>query len=50
MRRDLRRINQTKDVREFMEFLRKRAGIKDENPRFAQLVKAFREGKIDDLI
>jgi hypothetical protein len=49
MRRDLKQIIRTKDERGLMAFLRKH-GIKDEHPRFSQIVKAFREGKIDDLI
>ncbi len=49
MLRDLRQILQTKDERALMAFLRKH-GVKDENPRFGQIVKAFRDGKIDDLI
>jgi hypothetical protein len=49
MLRQLERINESRDVREFMNFLRER-GIKDENPRFSELVNAFREGKIDDLL
>ena len=40
--RDLRKILQYGDEREFMQVLRKR-GIKDENPRFAELVKLFRD-------
>jgi hypothetical protein len=46
--RDLRSIFKYGDEREFMQVLRKR-GIKDEHPRFAELVKLFRElrsGKI----
>jgi hypothetical protein len=46
LERDLKRILDLKDEREFMKFLREH-GIKDENPRFSRLVKAFREGKID---
>jgi ribosomal protein L12E/L44/L45/RPP1/RPP2 len=38
-----------KDERELMKFLREH-GIKDENPRFSQLVKAFRDGKIDEYL
>ena len=49
MLRDIEQIIRTKDERELMAFLR-RHGIKDEHPRFAQIVKAFREGKIDELI
>ena len=40
--RDLRKILQYGDEREFMQVLRKR-GIKDENPRFGELVKLFRD-------
>jgi hypothetical protein len=40
--RDLRRLLKTGDEREFMQVLRKR-GIKDENPRFAEIVKFFRD-------
>jgi hypothetical protein len=40
--RDLRKILQYGDERKFMQVLRKR-GIKDENPRFAELVKLFRD-------
>jgi hypothetical protein len=47
LERDLKRIMESKDEREFMKFLRE-YGIKDENPRFSQLVKVFREGKIDE--
>jgi len=32
-----------------MSFLREH-GIKDENPRFSQIVKAFRDGKIDEVL
>jgi len=39
---DLRKIYKTGDEREFMQVLRKH-GIKDENPRFGELVKFFRE-------
>jgi hypothetical protein len=49
MLRDLEEIIRTKDERGLMAFLRKH-GIKDEHPRFAQIVKAFRDGKVDDLI
>jgi hypothetical protein len=48
MLRQLKRIIELKDEREFMQFLREH-GIKDENPRFSQLVKAFRDGKIDEV-
>jgi len=47
--RELRRVIDTKDEREFMNFLREN-GIKDEDPRFSKLVRAFRDGKIDDLL
>ena len=47
LERDLKRIMDSKDEREFMKFLREH-GIKDENPRFSGLVKPFREGKIDE--
>jgi hypothetical protein len=40
--RDLRKTFQYGDEREFMQVLRKH-GIKDENPRFAELVKLFRD-------
>jgi hypothetical protein len=40
--RDLRRILETGDEREFMTVLRRR-GINDENPRFAEMLKLFRE-------
>jgi hypothetical protein len=40
--RDLRIIFMYGDEKEFMDVLRKR-GIKDENPRFAELVKFFRD-------
>ena len=40
--RDLRKILQYGDEREFMSVLRKR-GIKDEDPRFAEIVKLFRD-------
>jgi ribosomal protein L12E/L44/L45/RPP1/RPP2 len=49
MLRQLKRILDSKDEREFMTFLRAH-GIKDENPRFSQLVKAFRGGKIDEFL
>lgn len=47
--RQLKRIMEFKDEREFMTFLREH-GIKDENPRFSLLVKAFREGRIDEVL
>ena len=40
--RDLRNILKFGDEREFMQVLRKR-GIKDEDPRFAEIVKLFRD-------
>ncbi len=46
--RDLRKVFELGDEREFMRVLRKH-GIKDEDPRFAELLKLFRElrsGKI----
>lgn len=46
--RDLRKIYVTGDEREFMSVLRKH-GIKDEDQRFAELLKMFRDlrsGKI----
>ncbi len=41
---DLRKIYECGDEREFMQVLRKH-GIKDENPRFAELVKLFRDSR-----
>lgn len=49
MLRELKRIIASRDERELMSFLREH-GIKDENPRFSQIVKAFREGKIDEVL
>ena len=49
MLRELGRIIEMKDERELMRFLREH-GIKDENPRFSELVKAFREGRIDEVL
>ena len=49
MLRQLKRIIATRDERELMSFLREH-GIKDENPRFSQIVKAFRDGKIDEVL
>jgi hypothetical protein len=49
MLRDLRRVINLKDERELMSFLRAH-GIKDENPRFSLIVKAFRNGKIDEIL
>jgi hypothetical protein len=46
--RDLRRVYKRNDEREFMTVLRK-YGIRDEDPRFAEIVKFFRalqSGKI----
>lgn len=40
--RDLKKIYKYGDEREFMRFLRK-CGIKDEDPRFAEIVKMFRD-------
>jgi hypothetical protein len=40
--RDLRNIFQYGNEREFMQVLRK-PGIKDEDPRFAEIVKLFRD-------
>ena len=40
--RELRRIYRNDDEREFMQILRK-YGIKDEDPRFAEIVKFFRD-------
>jgi len=40
--RDLRYILKYGDEREFMQVLRRR-GIKDEDPRFAEVVKLFRD-------
>jgi hypothetical protein len=48
MLRQLRRIIALRDERELMSFLREH-GIKDENPRFSQIVKAFRDGKTDEI-
>jgi len=47
--RQLKRIIELRDETELMAFLRAR-GIKDENPRFSQILKAFREGKIDGFL
>ena len=49
MLRQLKRIMELRDERELMKFLREH-GIKDENPRFSQIVKAFRDGKIDEVL
>ena len=40
--RDLRKLLEIGDEREFMRVLRKR-GIKDEDPRFGEIVKLFRD-------
>jgi hypothetical protein len=48
MLRHLKHIIALRDERELMQFLREH-GIKDENPRFSQIVKAFRDGKIDEV-
>jgi len=40
--RELRRIYKNDDEREFMQILRK-YGIKDEDPRFAEIVKFLRD-------
>ena len=40
--RDLRNILKYGDEREFMQILRKR-GIKDQDPRFAEILKLFRD-------
>jgi wyosine [tRNA(Phe)-imidazoG37] synthetase (radical SAM superfamily) len=42
--RDLRRIYGRNDEREFMRILRQR-GIKDEDPRFSEIVQLFRDLK-----
>ena len=49
MARQLRRIIDLKDERELMQFMREH-GLKDENPVFSQILRAFREGKIDELL
>jgi hypothetical protein len=49
MLRQLKRIIALRDERELMSFLREQ-GIKDENPRFSQIVKAFRDGKTDEVL
>ena len=48
MLRQLKRILELKDERELMKFLREH-GIRDENPRFSQIVQAFRVGKLDEV-
>jgi hypothetical protein len=40
--RDLQKILKNGDEREFMQVLRKH-GIKDEDPRFAEILKLFRD-------
>jgi hypothetical protein len=40
--RELRWIYDTKDEQELMQILR-RNGVKDENPRFAEVLQLFRE-------
>ncbi len=42
--RELRRIYNRNDEREFMRILRQR-GIKDEDPRFSEIVQFFRDLK-----
>jgi hypothetical protein len=42
--RELRQIYQYGDEREFMQILRQH-GIKDEDPRFSEIVKLFRDVK-----
>lgn len=42
LERDLTRILSNNDERELMQILRKH-GIKDENPRFSEIVKLFRD-------
>jgi len=42
LERDLKRILGNNDERELMQILRKH-GIKDENPRFSEIVKLFRD-------
>jgi hypothetical protein len=49
MLRQLKRIIEMRDERELMTFLRQH-GIKDENPRFSQIVKAFRDGRIGEIL
>lgn len=49
MSRHLERIIASRDERELMSFLCEH-GIKDENPRFSEIVKAFRDGKIDEIL
>jgi hypothetical protein len=40
--RELKRVYRRDDEREFMKILRKH-GIKDENPRFSEIVNFFRQ-------
>jgi hypothetical protein len=40
--RDIRQLLKSGDEREFMQILRDR-GIKDEDPRFSEIVKLFRD-------
>jgi len=47
--RDRKRIIELGGEPELMRFLREH-GIKDENARFSQIVKAFREGKIGEIL
>ena len=42
--RDLRKVYKSDDLREFMQILRKH-GIKDEDPRFSEIVAFFRDLK-----
>lgn len=42
LERDLKRILRNNDERELMQILRKH-GIKDENPRFSEIVRLFRD-------
>jgi len=42
--RDLNRLRRTGDEREFMQMLRNH-GIMDEDPRFAEIVKLFRDSR-----
>lgn len=42
LERDLKRILSNNDERELMQILRKH-GMKDENPRFSEIVKLFRD-------
>lgn len=42
LERDLKRILGNNDERELMQILRKH-GIKDESPRFSEIVKLFRD-------